>query len=229
VADAPLEPPPRRQLTAARLFGLDRSGPPPPQTRSGEPLRPWTIPNAIGYLRAALIPVFLIAAFSAGGRGGVDTLAAVAFFAVAAGDYADGIAARVTGQYSRLGALLDPVLDRLLVITGVLICWVYDLLPRWAIAVLLARELLMLVAGRRWLSAGLDIQINWPGRIAVGPTMLGIFLGLVGLRTLGALWLYAGLALALVATALYFRSGTTQLRERRQGAGPPRAAGPAGG
>ena len=37
------------------------------------------------------------------------------------GDYADGIAARVTGQYSRLGALMDPVTDRLLVICGVVV------------------------------------------------------------------------------------------------------------
>ena len=36
-----------------RQFGLDRSGPPPRQTRPGQPLRPWTIPNAVGYLRLA--------------------------------------------------------------------------------------------------------------------------------------------------------------------------------
>jgi cardiolipin synthase len=33
-----------------RLFGIDRSGPPPEATLSGRPLNPWTIPNAIGYL-----------------------------------------------------------------------------------------------------------------------------------------------------------------------------------
>ena len=56
-------------------------------------------------------------------------------------DYADGIAARVTGQYSRLGALLDPIVDRLLVLSGVVVCWHFELLPRWALAVLAAREL----------------------------------------------------------------------------------------
>ena len=40
-----------------RLFGLDRSGPKPRQTRKGEPLNPWTIPNAIGFARLALVPV----------------------------------------------------------------------------------------------------------------------------------------------------------------------------
>ena len=54
------EPP----LTMRRLVGLDRSGPPPPETLAGAPLRPWTIPNAIGFVRLALIPVFLVVALS---------------------------------------------------------------------------------------------------------------------------------------------------------------------
>ncbi len=49
----------QRPLTLRRLVGLDRSGPPPPQTLAGAPLRPWTLPNAIGFVRLALIPVFL--------------------------------------------------------------------------------------------------------------------------------------------------------------------------
>ena len=155
VAEPPLEPagdqapeararwrPPR--LTFRRLSGLDRSGPPPPQTQAGAPLRPWTIPNAIGFVRLALIPVFLVVALSS--DDGQDTLAAVLFAVIGWGDYADGIAARVTRQYSRLGALMDPVTDRLLVVSGVVVCWHFELLPRWALAVLAARELLMLRA-----------------------------------------------------------------------------------
>ena len=65
-------------------------------------------------MRLALIPVFLIVAFSSGGRHRARWRA-VLFAVIGWGDYADGIAARVTGQYSRLGALMDPVTDRLLV------------------------------------------------------------------------------------------------------------------
>ena len=54
----------RARLTFRRLSGLDRSGPPPPETVKGAPLRPWTIPNAIGYIRLAAIPAFLIIAFN---------------------------------------------------------------------------------------------------------------------------------------------------------------------
>ena len=69
------------------------------------------------------------------------------FAVIAWSDYFDGIAARVTGQYSRMGALLDPLVDRLLIIAGVIVCWKFELLPRWALAVLAARELFMLVPG----------------------------------------------------------------------------------
>ncbi|HET7574080.1 MAG TPA: hypothetical protein VFJ99_03090, partial [Solirubrobacterales bacterium] len=47
-----------------RLFGLDRSGPKPRQTRRGEPLHPWTIPNGVGYLRLAALPFFLVLAYN---------------------------------------------------------------------------------------------------------------------------------------------------------------------
>src|SRR4051812_19875487 len=126
-----------------RQFGLDRSGPPPRQTRPGQPLRPWTIPNLVGYIRLAALPVFLILAFSSGD--GRSAAAAAIFWAIAAGDYLDGFLARATGQYSRMGALLDPIVDRLAILCGAAVCWHFELLPRWALAVLVVRELITFV------------------------------------------------------------------------------------
>jgi phosphatidylglycerophosphate synthase len=197
------------RLTVRRLVGLDRSGPPPPQTAAGQPLRPWTVPNAIGFLRLALIPVFLVVALST--ADGTGALPATLFAVIGWGDYADGIAARVTGQYSRLGSLMDPLTDRLLAISGVVVCWHFALLPRWALAVLVARELAMLVLGRYGLSHGLELRINWPGRLSVAPLMGGFFFAMAGLEGLGAILLYVGLALSLAATALYVRDGIAQL------------------
>jgi cardiolipin synthase (CMP-forming) len=202
----------RERITIGRLVGLDRSGPPPQQTLSGQPLRPWTIPNAIGFARLALIPVFLVVALSS--EDGVDAASAILFAAIGWGDYADGIAARLTRQYSRLGALMDPVTDRLLVISGVVVCWRFELLPRWALAVLLARELAMVALGRYGLKRGVELRINWPGRISVAPLMGALFFAMTGLGTLAEALLYVGLALALVASALYVRSGRAQLRAR---------------
>lgn len=193
-----------------RLLGLDRSGPPPPETQAGAPLRPWTVPNAIGFLRLALIPVFLIVALSS--ASGTGALEATLFGVIGWGDYADGIAARLTGQYSRLGALMDPVTDRLLVLSGVVVTWHFQLLPRWALAVLAVRELSMLLVGRYMLSRGVELRINWPGRLAVAPVMGSFFFAMTTLGKFAEVLLYVGLALALLATALYAQTGARQLR-----------------
>ncbi len=199
----------RSRLTFRRLSGLDRSGPPPPETRKGAPLNPWTIPNAIGFARLLLIPAFLIVALSS--DDGTGTGPALLFALVAWTDYADGIAARVTGQYSRLGTLMDPLTDRLLIVAGVVVTWRFDLLPRWALALLAVRELGMLALTRTALRRGVDIKINWPGRWSVWPVMSAIFAALVGWRTTGAVLLYVGLVLVAWATVLYVRDGLREV------------------
>ena len=198
-------------LTFRRLVGLDRSGGPPPQTRRGEPLHPWTIPNAIGFARLALIPVFLVVGLSSGdGRSGV----AFALFAfIAWSDYIDGMAARITGQYSRLGALLDPLTDRLLVVSGAVVAFHYDTLPRWALVVLAARELLMLGLTQVALRRGLDLEVSMLGRWAVWPVMSALALALVVEGWVLDVLLYAGLAMTLAATLRYMQDGVRELRK----------------
>lgn len=200
-----------------RLFGLDRSTPPPRQVGEGEPLNPWTLPNLVGYLRLAGIPLFLYLAFESGDGRTAGT--AVAFALIAAGDYLDGLLARATGQYSRLGALLDPLIDRLLILSGALVCWHFELLPRWALALLVARELAMLLLALYGLRHGARIAVNWPGRIAVFPIMGGIALALVFAGWAPAAMLIAGVALAILATALYARTGVLAVRAQRAQAG----------
>jgi cardiolipin synthase (CMP-forming) len=205
------------RITKRRLFGIDRSGPPPEQTRSSEPLHPWTIPNAIGYLRLLGIPVFLGLALSS--PDGMDTTATILFAVIGWADYLDGFAARLTGQYSRMGALLDPIIDRLLILSGMIVCWHFSLLPRWAILLVVARELLMLALSRYGLRRGVELRINWLGRIGVAPTMGAPFFAMAGLHWLALAMLYLGLALSLSATVLYVRTGWGLLHERDAAAG----------
>jgi cardiolipin synthase (CMP-forming) len=203
------------RITRRRLFGIDRSGPSPAATRAGQPLHPWTIPNAIGFIRLLGIPVFLILAFSS--PDGRSTAAVIVFAVIGWSDYLDGFSARLTGQYSRLGALLDPVVDRLLVISGMAVCFHFQLLPRWAILVVVAREVFMLVISRYAMIRGIDIKISWLGRLGVAPTMGAPFFAMAGVHWLALIMLYVGMTLALLATAFYVRDG---LREAaRQAAG----------
>lgn len=203
----------RPRLTFRRLTGLDRSGPPPPETLAGSPLRPWTVPNAIGFVRLALLPVFLVLALSS--DAGTDALPCVIFAVVAWSDYADGMAARITGQYSRLGVLLDPVVDRLLILSGLIVCWNFELLPRWALAVLIAREAFMLYAGRAALNRGLELRVNWLGRWGVWPVMSALFFGMASVHWLALAMLFLGLVLVLSATGKYVVDGRRQLARRK--------------
>ncbi len=193
-----------------RLFGLDRSYAKPASTEPGEPLRPWTLPNFIGYLRLAAIPVFLVLAYET--DDGTSFGTAMIFWAVAFGDYVDGFLARVTGQYSRLGALLDPIVDRLTILAGAIVCWSFELLPRWLLIVLALRELAMLALGQYGLRHGVDIKINWPGRISVFPIMGGIWLALFAPGWVATALVVWGVAMALLATYLYAQTGLRAVR-----------------
>jgi CDP-diacylglycerol--glycerol-3-phosphate 3-phosphatidyltransferase len=168
------------------------------------------LPNAIGFVRLALIPVFLVLALGSGD--GRYAPASVIYAVIGGSDYLDGLTARITGQYSRLGVLLDPIVDRLLVISGVVVCWHFHLLPRWALAVLAGRELFMLVVSQLGLRHGLDIKVNMTGRWAVWPTMFSIFLAMVSVTWVAKALLYLGLAMTLLATVYYVRDGLKAYR-----------------
>jgi cardiolipin synthase (CMP-forming) len=196
-----------------RLLGLRRGGPEPVATRAGQPLRPLTLPNLIGFARIGLLGVFAAVAFSS--DDGREPLSTACFTIAAASDYLDGMVARVTGQYSRLGALMDPLIDRLVVIVGVAVVWNFELLPRWALAVLLAREALMLVLVLGGLRLGLDLHINWLGRISVWFTMGAVGSALLGWDGVKEPFLYVGLIGSLAASAQYVRDGVRELRAGR--------------
>jgi cardiolipin synthase len=187
-----------------RLVGLDRSGPRPHQTRRGEPLRPFTIPNLVGYLRLAGIPVFLYLALSSGD--GRSTPATLIYLFVIGGDYLDGFLARATGQYSRLGSLLDPLIDRLSVLAGVIVAWKFELLPRWLLALALLREAATLVLSEMALRRRIEIEINWVGRIGVVIVFTGLFWSMVIDSWVVTAVFALGVALSIGASVLYVRT-----------------------
>lgn len=168
-------------------------------------MRPLTLPNLIGYARLAAIPVFFVIAL--GSEDGRDTTAALIYFAIAMGDYVDGLVARATGQYSRMGALLDPVVDRLTVLAGIIVCWHFELLPRWALLVLAAREVVTLIVARVGLKRGVDIEINWVGRIGVALVLASLFWAQVIDSVVCDLALVLGLVFSIGATLLYIQRG----------------------
>jgi cardiolipin synthase (CMP-forming) len=163
----------------------------------------------VGYTRLAALPVFLYLAFSSGD--GRSAAAAVIFWLIAVGDYVDGFLARATGQYSRMGAVLDPVVDRLTILSGVAVCWHFELLPRWALAVLVAREVITAVLAEVALRRIGELRVNWLGRIAVAPVMASIFFAMVSESWVWNAMLIVGVVLGVLGTVAYVRTALREL------------------
>ena len=73
----------------------------------------------------------------------------------------------------------------------------------------------MLFLAQYGLRHGVDIEVNWPGRISVFPIMGGLFFALVFAGWVPAALLIFGVALAIVATVLYAQTGVREVRERK--------------
>lgn len=126
-------------------------------------------------------------------------------------DYLDGLAARLTGQFSRFGTLLDPLVDRLLIIAVAVIIYRFELLPRYMMVLVFAREILMLLLSVVVLAKGLQIRVNWIGRLAVWPLMFGMFLALCVDAWPSEALVWIGMIGSWAATVLYVRTMLPQL------------------
>lgn len=201
--------------------------------------RIFTVPNVISFIRLCLVPVFFVLLFN-----GFD-LAATLLFAIAAGtDWVDGQIARRTHQVSRLGQLLDPAVDRILMISGVVGLFAIGRLPLWIILIVIARDLLLLGGGayllKRWHTR---VAVIYPGKVATTLLFVGFAALLLnwpilqGLGMVDAAWLpgfnfepyswgiwfvYAGLLLALATTAYYVVAALIKIREAKAAQGTER-------
>lgn len=199
-----------RERGFKRIAGIDRSGRPHDLTRKDQPWRPWTLPNFIGYARALLIPIFFVLAWNS--TDGRDPTANALVFICGASDYLDGLAARLTGQFSRLGTLLDPLVDRLLIIAVGIIIYKFELLPQYLVILVFIREALMLLLSIPVLMRGLEIKVNWIGRLSVWPLMAGGFIALCADTWIANVLVWIGIVGSYAASYLYIKTALPQLR-----------------
>ena len=127
--------------------------------------RIFTVPNALSLLRLFMVPVVVVLLL-----GGADELAAVLFILAALTDFLDGRIARRAGP-TRLGRILDPLADRLMLSSVAVVLALRGLLPAWAVAILVARDLLTLVGS---LVFGSKIRVNRVGKAATAVLMVAV-------------------------------------------------------
>lgn len=103
---------------------------------------PWNVANLVTIGRIALVPFFAAALLVDDGQSVVWRLIAAAVFVLAAlTDKVDGYLARRHNLVTDLGAILDPIADKLLIGTALVILSMFGELPWWVTAVIVAREL----------------------------------------------------------------------------------------
>ena len=173
-----------------------------------------TVPNALSAARLLGVPVFLWAILTEH-----DGLALALLFLAGLTDYLDGMIARKYNLVSRVGQLLDPVADRLYIVSTLLgLAW-REIIPWWLVAVLFARELFMgvvvLIAKRYgWLG----LPVHFAGKAATFNLLYAFPLLLLGEgdSTLATIAEPVGWAFAWWGAALYWVAGILYAVQLRQ-------------
>lgn len=161
---------------------------------------PWgevlTVPNLLSGLRLALIPFFLAAYLRDEVR-----VAAVLFAIAASTDLLDGALARLLRQRTALGAVLDPVADKLLGLAALAALVAHGRLPLWLLAASLARDAVVLALAlvSRLEGAPLRAAPSRLGKYATFFTNAAVILALVGEISYAPFLAGYVLAVALVA------------------------------
>ena len=195
--------------------------------------RIFTIPNVISFIRLCMVPVYMVLLLN-----GYDLLATFMFALAAGTDWIDGQLARRTNCVSKLGQLLDPAVDRVLMSCGVIGLMLVGRLPIWIVVVVLGRDLMLLVGGAYLLKRYHErVAVIYPGKVATTFLFVG-FAGLLlnmpligGLGWFEASWLpgfgfeacswgiwfvYAGLLLGLFTTLYYVLAGYRKMQKARR-------------
>jgi len=134
-----------------------------------------TTASKITLIRVAFIPLYMLLMHLSGGEPCIWMWLALGVFILASvTDYIDGYVARKYAQVSDFGKFLDPLADKLLVISAMVMLCQWDRLAAWALMIVLTREFavsgLRMVAGPK----GKVIAAGWSGKVKTASTMVGL-------------------------------------------------------
>jgi CDP-diacylglycerol--glycerol-3-phosphate 3-phosphatidyltransferase len=160
-----------------------------------------TLATKITLVRIACIPVYMVFMYLSGGTFNMWMMIALALFILASlTDYVDGNIARKRNQVTDLGKFLDPLADKLLVLAAMLMFCQWNLMPAWALMVVLTRE--FAVTGLRLIAVGKGtvIAAGWSGKVKTASTMVGLCFSMA---FPGIYWLVMVVNAVIVVTTVY--------------------------
>ena len=171
-----------------------------------------TVPNLLSLLRLAGVPLFLWLLLGPRADGWALTVLMVGGFT----DWLDGKLARLLDQYSAVGALLDPAVDRLYILAALVALGARGIVPWWAVAVLVGRDLVLGVCLLVLRARGYGpFRVTYLGKSATFLLLYAFPLLLLGVGTspVAPVALPFGYAFAVWGTALYLYSGLLYLAQ----------------
>jgi cardiolipin synthase len=178
------------------------------------PWRPWTIPNAVSVLRVLGIPLFFYLLLAR-----EDYFWSLCVLVIAgATDWIDGYLARKLNQVSRMGVLLDPLVDRLYIAATLIGLALANLIPWWLVFVIALRDILMLFLIPSLRKLGISaLPVTYVGKAATFALLWGFPLILLGGldSTTALVMAAAGWAFALWGTYLYWWAGMRYFGQTR--------------
>ena len=169
------------------------------------------LPNALTILRLLLIPVFIELLLT--GDNGYSWPAAIVFGIAGITDQVDGFLARRWHVESAFGKIADPLADRLMIDTAVILLLYESRLP-WAALLIPLRDLVVLVGTPLVVGRGYDFQVNLTGKIATWLLFASLALVMVTHEgTQWPLWIFwVGLVLAFVSLGDYVLKARREVR-----------------
>ncbi|MEO8290216.1 MAG: CDP-alcohol phosphatidyltransferase family protein [Gaiellaceae bacterium] len=170
------------------------------------------LPNALTIARLALIPVFVVFAIMA--EGDASWVAGWIFGAAAITDQVDGWLARRWHVESDFGRFADPLADRLMIDAAVILLFAYDRLPWPALAIIVARDGVLLLGTPAVLKRGYEFSVSFLGKAATWVLYASLaFILVTEDGTSWPLWIFwSGVALALASGILYAMKGFQVMR-----------------
>ena len=192
---------------------------------------PLTLPTMLTLLRIALVPVLVLVFYLPFHWSNVAAM--IVFVLAAVTDIADGAIARSTGQTSRFGAFLDPVADKIMVSTALVLLVQrqesYQVVFALAAAIIIGREI-TISALREWMSEigeSARVRVSWVGKLktifqmtAIGFLLYHDDLGAIPVALIGELLLYTAAALTLWSMWTYLKSAWPAISGAGDGGAP---------
>ena len=180
-------------------------GTPKAQLSPDEPLRPWTIPNAVTLLRLLLlVPVCWFVWHGVQG----SWLPVVLLAIWASTDWVDGLLARLLDQRSKLGEWLDPFADRLGIWGLALTLSISGVIGWWVLGIIVVVDMIVAVSAAKAARAG-ALGVSWIGKTRTAVLFVAVLLVVMGATVwpaadgIGQVLLVVGVVLHVIAALGY--------------------------